>query len=161
MYNDTAINSQRCNTLGIVLKEDCIMNLRKLLCGLLALCLLLTMAPAALMEEAGIAGEGDLTLPTDLVQYSGKKGYSGSTYLALGESMTIEAADGYFIKSIASKNSRVASVDEDGAVEGLRVGKALISVTLGMDEYSTTVNCAVTRSRAARRRPSPTPRSRT
>ncbi len=147
------------------------MNLRKLLCGLLALCLLLTMAPAALMEEAaveeqvvelggeevaseaveaedykaiGIAGEGDLTLPTDLVQYSGKKGYSGSTYLALGESMTIEAADGYFIKSIASKNSRVASVDEDGAVEGLRVGKALISVTLGMDEYSTTVNCAVT-----------------
>ena len=31
------------------------MNLRKLLCGLLALCLLLTMAPAALMEEAAPA----------------------------------------------------------------------------------------------------------
>jgi hypothetical protein len=30
------------------------MNLRKLLCGLLALCLLLTMAPAALMEEAPV-----------------------------------------------------------------------------------------------------------
>lgn len=146
------------------------MNLRKLLCGLLALCLLLTMAPAALMEEAAVeeqvvelggeevaseaveaedykaidlAHSGELYLPSDLKVTSGtKKGYSGSTYLAVEDTLTIDVDDGFTLIDAKSQNTRVATV-EAGEITGVRAGDALIKVTI-QDSLGQNISCAVT-----------------
>ena len=141
------------------------MNLRKLLCGLLALCLLLTMAPAALMEEAPveevvvelggeevaaveeapeeIAGEtleaddfysesfaeakGELSLPTN------KKELGGTTWLEVGKELTIAVDKNYIIDNVTSKNTRIATAEDAGAVitvTGVSAGTAVINVKL-------------------------------
>lgn len=152
------------------------MNLRKLLCGLLALCLLLTMAPAALMEEAAVEeqvvelggeevasdaveaedykvidfdkAEDGLVLPTSLVKYSAQQGYSGETFLAVGEDLEIEAEEDYafIVKDVKINNVRFATCEADEStitVTGLRAGKAVLSVKM-LDKYGITVKCAVT-----------------
>jgi hypothetical protein len=134
------------------------MNLRKLLCGLLALCLLLTMAPAALMEEAPVEEvvvelggeieapeealvEGEAAAADKLLVYE-----DGMDLLEDNMQMELDASDdpveltaGADIKSVNSTYSKVASVTKAGdkvTITPKKPGTTKISVKLKEKDYN-------------------------
>jgi len=134
------------------------MNLRKMLCGLLALCLLLTMAPAALMEEAPVEEvvvelggeieapeealvEGEAAAADKLLVYE-----DGMDLLEDNMQMELDASDaaveltaGADIKSVNSTYSKVASVTKAGdkvTITPKKPGTTKISVKLKEKDYN-------------------------